>query len=137
MIPKIVKLNGRFDDQKGIAKRGPITGHNCRGIPCRQYTWVRPYKKDLKGKTFEARDTQVEAWRDKLAGKQITNKHLIRELKKILIYLRGTEEDRCSLWQLWDCPGSRQPRDEATCIHCNHIHDIKELIKHYKEQTRG
>jgi len=57
-IPKTVILNGMFEDQKGTAKRGKITGYNGNGIPCRKYTWTKHLT--LKGKTFEAFDTQIE-----------------------------------------------------------------------------
>lgn len=55
----IIKLNGRFSDQQGTVQRGKITGHNGKGIPCRQYTWIDPKLPKLKRKTFEAFDTQI------------------------------------------------------------------------------
>lgn len=58
-IPQIVNLNGRFEDQKGTAKKGKITGYNGNGIPCREYTWIDPKDVTLKGKKFEAFDDQI------------------------------------------------------------------------------
>jgi hypothetical protein len=55
-----VKLNGVFKDQRGIARRGKITGYNSHGEPCRQYTWVIPEDTTLTGKRFEAFDSQIE-----------------------------------------------------------------------------
>jgi len=54
-----VVINGRFTDQRGIATRGEITGHNGVGIPCRKYTWIIPMLPELTGKTFEAFDDQI------------------------------------------------------------------------------
>lgn len=59
-IPRIVTLNGTFPDQRGTAKRGKITGYNGNGTPCRKYTWLEPELPKLKGKTFEAFDTQIQ-----------------------------------------------------------------------------
>jgi len=59
MIPKIVIINGLFDDQKGLIKRGKITGYNGNGVPCRKYTWIDPLLPELKGKSFEAFDDQI------------------------------------------------------------------------------
>ena len=53
------RINGRFADQRGIVRRGPVTGHNGEGVPCRRYTWVEPEMPELKGKTFEAFDDQI------------------------------------------------------------------------------
>jgi len=58
-IPRYVKLNGHFDDQKGTARRGKVTGHNGEGVPCRIYTWISPKLPELKGKHFEAFDSQI------------------------------------------------------------------------------
>ena len=58
-IPTLVNLNGLFNDQKGLAKRGKITGYNGYGIPCRLYTWIDPQLSKLKGKIFEAFDNQI------------------------------------------------------------------------------
>lgn len=55
-----IKINGLFDDQKGIVRRGKITGYNDRGEPCRRYTYVKPLDPVLKGKHFEAFDSQIE-----------------------------------------------------------------------------
>lgn len=58
---KILILVGCFADQRGKAKRGKITGHNGYGVPCRAYTWIEPELPELKGKSFEAFDTQIKA----------------------------------------------------------------------------
>ena len=54
-----ILLNGKFPDQKGLVKRGKIVGWNDYGVPCREYTWIKPYLPELKGKVFEAFDDQV------------------------------------------------------------------------------
>ena len=59
-MQKIVFLNGQFDDQKGLALQGEITGYNGDGIPCRKYTWVNAKLEKLNGKSFEAFDTQIK-----------------------------------------------------------------------------
>ena len=55
-----IKLKGLFPDQRGIAKRGKITGYNGEGVPCRVYTWIKSEIPELDGKTFEAFDSQIE-----------------------------------------------------------------------------
>ena len=55
----IINLNGRWKDQRGKARRGKITGYNSKGIACREYTWIDPVVPELKGKTFEAFDSQI------------------------------------------------------------------------------
>ena len=57
---KTVILNGMFDDQKGVALVGKITGYNGNGIPCRLYTWLEPKDYTLLNKQFEAFDTQIQ-----------------------------------------------------------------------------
>lgn len=58
-IPNIVHLNGYFPDQRGIARKGKITGYNAEYTPCRRYTWIKPELPELKGKHFEAFDDQI------------------------------------------------------------------------------
>jgi hypothetical protein len=58
-IPKIVKLNGYFSDQRGIAERGKITGFNGYGVKSRRYVWIEPEIPELKGKSFQAFDDQI------------------------------------------------------------------------------
>jgi len=55
----IIKINGIFSDQRGTAGRGKITGYNDYGVPCRLYTWIKPEISSLRGKQFEAFDTQT------------------------------------------------------------------------------
>lgn len=59
------EINGMFDDQKGIVEQGPIVGYNGNGIPCRIYTWINPKDPELKTKTFEAFDDQIDKVRIK------------------------------------------------------------------------
>ena len=68
-----VKLNGMFEDQRGIARRGKITGYNGYGVPCRTYTWVKPYLEHLTGKTFEAFDTQIKESRGGVGNEHFTD----------------------------------------------------------------
>jgi hypothetical protein len=56
----VFEINGKFDDQKGTVRMGRITGYAASGIPFRKYTWVNPKIKSLKGKSFEATDTQID-----------------------------------------------------------------------------
>jgi len=57
-----VELDGPMDDQKGIAKKGEITGHIGGGIPVRKYTWITAKLSDQVGKQFEAADDQIFKW---------------------------------------------------------------------------
>ena len=59
-MKKILLLKGRFTDQRGVVRRGKITGYNGNGTPCRRYTWIKPELPNLKGKCFEAFDDQIE-----------------------------------------------------------------------------
>lgn len=57
-IPRIVKLCGTFKDQQGIAARRKIVGYTS-SQPIRQYVWVKPKLRRLRGKKFEAADDQI------------------------------------------------------------------------------
>lgn len=59
-MKKILILKGLFADQRGKVVRGKITGYNGNGVPCREYVWIEPELSGLKGKSFEAFDTQIE-----------------------------------------------------------------------------
>ena len=61
-IPVIIHLNGVFDDQKGTVQKLRTIGYNVAGIPCRKYKWIKPFKKELKGKKFDAWDSQILKW---------------------------------------------------------------------------
>ena len=60
VMEKAVCLRGRFTDQRGVARRGTVLGHNGYGVPCRVRTWVRPELPCPKGKNFEVFDDQIE-----------------------------------------------------------------------------
>lgn len=57
---QIMEICGIFPDQQGIIKVGKITGYNDYGIPARRFHWVEPKLSELKGKSFEAFEDQIE-----------------------------------------------------------------------------
>lgn len=58
-MKRFLLLKGLFKEQQGFVRRGKITGRNTEGTPCRIYTWIEPALEELKGKSFEAFDTEL------------------------------------------------------------------------------